>query len=83
MVLSKAHCYGWRSKKNIKKLGKNRGILKPSLAFVETNIFKLCVMDMCEYTMLLQIDSISLNGSRTSIQVGSSGVKVEVGGRMI
>ena len=31
---SKPNCYGWRGQNN--KLGKNRGILKPSWAFVET-----------------------------------------------
>ena len=32
------YCYGWRQQ-NKKQLSKNRGILKPSWAFVETNNF--------------------------------------------
>ena len=32
------NCYGWRGQQTTKQqLGKNRGILKPSWAFVETN----------------------------------------------
>ena len=36
----KPNGYGWRNKQNDRKFIKNRGILKPSWAFVETKSFR-------------------------------------------